>query len=353
MDLNQNPEPPPPPPSPPSPPPPFEYLEPDTGVDKVAATLMDFTMEIPDRKGKGKVPDDAVVINLVSDEEEQEEQRERVVPVEIDFLSRFPVDHGQRFVNHGGEQLQPPPPQQLPPPRYYPHEVYREWEERVRLRRKQVFKETAKIHALRYARFEPPQDDGGGGSGSGSSVPQAKDGSSPSTPFSLAMEAIEGGLLKKIAWVSRKKPQDVRVSVPSLLELSMKTLADNADSIVSLGSAPDHLRHRLSQLLCDSRRINSRFSELLVRGSPTEIRIRNCSWLTEEEFTRCFQSCDLNYLEVCDCVVFFQLFDSCCLLVFFVILVQLVFICFLHGSVDFVLNVEFHVASEIGTLLTD
>jgi hypothetical protein len=38
---------------------------------------------------------------------------------------------------------------------------------------------------------------------------------------------------------------------------------------------------------------------LLVRGSPMEIRIRDCSWLAEEEFTKNFEVCDSRNLTVC------------------------------------------------------
>ena len=81
--------------------------------------------------------------------------------------------------------------------------------------------------------------------------------------------------------------------------MCLKILVKNVDAIASLESVPDALRHRLSQLLCDSRRINGHFLELLVRGTPTEIRLRDCSWLTEEQFTESFRTCDTENLVVC------------------------------------------------------
>ncbi|PON41285.1 Leucine-rich repeat, cysteine-containing subtype [Parasponia andersonii] len=104
----------------------------------------------------------------------------------------------------------------------------------------------------------------------------------------------------QLVWVP-KNSQDCESSkrcVPSLLELSLRGLANNADSIVSLEVVPDWLRHRLTQLLCDSRRMNGHVFKLLVQGSPSEVRLRDCSWLTEEEFTKSFQNFDPSKLVV-------------------------------------------------------
>ncbi|CAL1357481.1 unnamed protein product [Linum trigynum] len=89
-----------------------------------------------------------------------------------------------------------------------------------------------------------------------------------------------------------------RTLVPSLEQLCMEGLAKNADAITSLDCVPDVFRHRLSQLLCDSRKMNTHFLNLLACGSPSEIRIRDCSWLTEEEFTDCVQGLDTSNLTV-------------------------------------------------------
>ncbi|GLT98783.1 hypothetical protein SLE2022_162650 [Rubroshorea leprosula] len=85
---------------------------------------------------------------------------------------------------------------------------------------------------------------------------------------------------------------------PSLQALCTRILVNNADAITSLEHVPDALRHKLSQHLCDSRKMNYHFVELLVSGSPTEIRLKDCSRLSEEEFTSCFGGCDTNNLTV-------------------------------------------------------
>ncbi|KAI4344599.1 hypothetical protein L6164_011806 [Bauhinia variegata] len=172
------------------------------------------------------------------------------------------------------------------------------------------FRDIARENASRFAHFAADEEDD-------HSSPEAE--VEPETedwpgPFSTAMKIIEDRTKKTmltgsvsserkdvtITWVpKRDKGQKIaKVSVPSLQELSLNILAKNADAIVSLESVPDALKHKLCQLLCDSRRMNSHIFKLIVGGSPTEIRIRDCSWLTEEEFTKSFQICDTTNLVV-------------------------------------------------------
>ncbi|KAK8503164.1 hypothetical protein V6N12_067551 [Hibiscus sabdariffa] len=104
----------------------------------------------------------------------------------------------------------------------------------------------------------------------------------------------------KINWVPQKgkgKDGSKRLA-PSLLDLSLRVLVDNADAIASLDHVPDALRHKLCQMLCDSRRMNSSLLDLLLSGYPTEIRLKECSWLTEDQFTECFEKCDTSNLTV-------------------------------------------------------
>ncbi|XP_057501241.1 uncharacterized protein LOC130785162 isoform X1 [Actinidia eriantha] len=135
-------------------------------------------------------------------------------------------------------------------------------------------------------------------------------------PFSTAMKIIKDRAMNvnvqqqnsnlgkskpaSVTWVPRKD-QDLdcsKLSIPSLQDLSLVILAKNADAITSLDTVPDILRDKLSQLLSDTRRMNSHFLDLLVQGSPTEIRIRDCSWLTEEQFMNSFEGCETSNLTV-------------------------------------------------------
>ncbi|EXC14254.1 hypothetical protein L484_021752 [Morus notabilis] len=77
---------------------------------------------------------------------------------------------------------------------------------------------------------------------------------------------------------------------------SLASKINNADKLVSLYYLPDCLKHRLSQLLCDSQRMNAHVFKLLLQGSPTEVCVKDCSWLTEEEFTKCLQNFDPSNL---------------------------------------------------------
>lgn len=127
-------------------------------------------------------------------------------------------------------------------------------------------------------------------------------------PFSTALKLIKDrnnklNAQKKsltIDWIpSRKQDHNILAPfIPSLLNLSFDVLAKNADAIVSLEPAPDALKHKLSHVLCDSRKMNGQFAQLLVSGSPTEVRLKDCSWMTEQQFINIFGSCDYKNLRV-------------------------------------------------------
>ncbi|KAL1371762.1 hypothetical protein AAHE18_01G156300 [Arachis hypogaea] len=44
--------------------------------------------------------------------------------------------------------------------------------------------------------------------------------------------------------------------------------------------------------------MDSHFFELVVKGSPTEIRLRDCSWMSEDQLTESLKACDTSKLEV-------------------------------------------------------
>ncbi|CAB4318521.1 unnamed protein product [Prunus armeniaca] len=172
------------------------------------------------------------------------------------------------------------------------------------------FRDIARRNASRFAHFAseeeeenqlPPQ------------VEVAQDIEDWPGPFSTAMKIIKDRAAKNaqlpskdqttppfVEWVP-KSFQDRPLSknlIPSLQDLCLSFLAKNADAIVSLEHVADALRHRLCQMLCDSRKMNSHFFELLVQGLPTEVRLRDCSWMTEEQFTKSFQQWDTSNLTV-------------------------------------------------------
>lgn len=152
--------------------------------------------------------------------------------------------------------------------------------------------------AQHYARFNPLEADTGLKQKSPSIEIDEQLGNSPG-PFSTALKIIREQNLKKnahllIGWKPSRNA-DFNGSarpIPSLLDLSLKILVQNAEALVSLEGVPDTLRKRLTDLLCDSRRMNTRMLNLLLKGSPTEIRIKDCSWLTEDGFIKSFRDFD-------------------------------------------------------------
>ncbi|KAG2717966.1 hypothetical protein I3843_03G196200 [Carya illinoinensis] len=172
------------------------------------------------------------------------------------------------------------------------------------------FYEVAKENASRFAIYSPQEEDENHVS---SEAEEERDLEDWPGPFSTAMsiikdratksQRVENSSLEKskcppFIWVPKYSQNRPKRLVPSLKEQCLAVLAENVEAIASLECVPDALKHTLSQLLCDSRRMNSHCFELLIRGSPTEVRVRDCSWLTEEQFTKSFHSCDTSNLTV-------------------------------------------------------
>ncbi|CAA0838026.1 Unknown protein [Striga hermonthica] len=125
-------------------------------------------------------------------------------------------------------------------------------------------------------------------------------------PFSDALTMVRERASKKsakklIEWKPSSENQDkstLTPFVPSLLDLSLKALAENAEGMISLKMVPDNLRERLTDRLCDTSKMGVDFLKLLLEGCPTEIRIKNSSWLTEKEFHQAFKNCQTKDLRV-------------------------------------------------------
>ncbi|XP_010273917.1 PREDICTED: uncharacterized protein LOC104609326 isoform X2 [Nelumbo nucifera] len=189
-----------------------------------------------------------------------------------------------------------------------------------RRQNKERFHDTARANASKFAHFQPEVEESHSPSHSHErempSVETNQETEDWPGPFSTAMKIIkdrmklnsqqENSLLveSKHAPVIKWMPSKTRgqkfpnPSVPSLQDLSLSILAKNSDAIVALEGVPDDIRHKLSELLCDSRRMDSRFMNLLVSGCPTEIRVKNCSWVTEEQLSRTFGICNTENLMV-------------------------------------------------------
>ncbi|OWM74419.1 hypothetical protein CDL15_Pgr013323 [Punica granatum] len=182
------------------------------------------------------------------------------------------------------------------------------------------FRDIARQNASRFAHFHPDDEVANDLPGEAArNVNEVPREATPEPenwpgPFSTAMKIIRDRAAKMssqqssstlnksksaITWVPNGEGRTrTKRFVPSLLELCLKVLAANADAITSLDGVPDLQRHKLSQLLCDSRKMNKQFFDLLVGGSPTEIRVKDSSWLTEEDLTDSFRQCDATNLTV-------------------------------------------------------
>ncbi|KAJ6807203.1 DNA repair protein rhp7 isoform X1 [Iris pallida] len=139
-------------------------------------------------------------------------------------------------------------------------------------------------------------------------------------PFSTAMKLIREREEKRIARESNSsasKKDDAVIDAnikwvpsncrngkalgkpaPSLRDLCMKVLCENAEEIESLEGVPDVLKHRLMSMLCQSRKMGSQIFNVLVSGLPTEIQLGDCSWATEEQFQGALGGCNTDKLKV-------------------------------------------------------
>ncbi|KAL8497046.1 hypothetical protein ACS0TY_020651 [Phlomoides rotata] len=182
------------------------------------------------------------------------------------------------------------------------------------LRNRQRFsRESLRLTARQFARMSYPDQDNGNQPSSKKQEPSTSKvaeqlGKSPG-PFSDALKMVRERTSKRAAdhlieWRCLEENQDrssSTVFVPSLLDLSLRALAKSAEGLVSLGHVPDNLRRRLTNILCDTSKMNVHIMNLLVEGCPTEIRIKNCSWLTDDQFNHTFgnwRTKDLRVLQL-------------------------------------------------------
>lgn len=120
-------------------------------------------------------------------------------------------------------------------------------------------------------------------------------------PFSTALKIVRDRTSWRSGQLIDWKPSDKGCNscrVPSLLDLSLKALAANAEAIVSLELVPDFLRRKLADCICNLQKMDIHTYELFVKGSPTEIRIKDCSRLTDCHFSKAFGNFDAKNLKV-------------------------------------------------------
>ncbi|KAJ4833611.1 hypothetical protein Tsubulata_022459, partial [Turnera subulata] len=305
-------------------------------VEEKGKAKIDWASESDKRKGRGLVLGSNLDMNVIDLSSDSDHDHDVVNAGGIDLSS---------MGGHGGEFLRLGPamecdlfPVNVEPQNASGIDVLKEWNERRLEERKMQALSTvmtnkhkrkeeateqrrlAREVARRFAHLDPEEkqqeDERGqvkrrklsadfseelsGGDGDG-------DADDLGSLFSLALEEIrkrEKGrrrLDSLFKWVpADKNGSNVarKRNPPRLLDLSLSALAKNADAIVSLDSVPDMLRSRLSQLVCDSRKGDAHFIKLLASDSPTEIRVKDTSQLTEEEFANIFGDCDTRELNL-------------------------------------------------------
>lgn len=134
-------------------------------------------------------------------------------------------------------------------------------------------------------------------------------------PFSTAMKIIEEreAILRArqeahsskgrqpasapISWTPSRDWSSFARKPPSLQSLCINVLADNAHEIESLEALPDMVKSMLVPILCHSRKMTAHHLSELVRGSPVELRLSDCSWASEKEFEDIFTGCDVSQLK--------------------------------------------------------
>ncbi|KAF5748362.1 Rad7 putative isoform 2 [Tripterygium wilfordii] len=258
--------------------------------------MMRYTTE---EKGKAKIDDYQVLIDtndgktiiiLDSDDGEEEIENQGTDNLNLNLGLEQNVDFMELDLFNDGVRDNTEPVEVVPPEVLARRAWHLEWEKQGRV-------QTARRLALPEEQSDDePQEK--------KLLPRENHDETSESPFSIAMESIKkrNSIRKpQLKWVPKNNKGSSNIkrrNIPSLLELSLNALAENSEAIVSLKLVPDSLRHKLSQRVCDSRKMDAQFFELLTRESPTEIRVKNSSQITEEELTRIFLNCDTQKLTV-------------------------------------------------------
>ncbi|KAF3341345.1 hypothetical protein FCM35_KLT10189 [Carex littledalei] len=184
----------------------------------------------------------------------------------------------------------------------------------VPLPRREAQRNMAIQLAPKYAFFRNDEAADSEGDTDGESVPDTGAHDWPG-PFSTAMKIIEereavlrarqeahsskGPQLATIpiSWKPSRDRSSIARKLPSLQSLCIKVLADNAHEIESLGALPDMVKSMIVPILCHSRKMTAHHLSELVRGSPVELQLSDCSWASDEEFEDIFTSCDASQLK--------------------------------------------------------
>lgn len=89
-----------------------------------------------------------------------------------------------------------------------------------------------------------------------------------------------------------------RSTIPSLFDMSVRLLVDNAEFVESMEGIPDAVRKRVAAGFCARRKMIPETLSLFFRGSPGEIVLPDCTLVGEAEMTEAMAQTDTQRLEV-------------------------------------------------------
>uniref|UniRef100_A0ACD5Y9X8 Uncharacterized protein n=1 Tax=Avena sativa TaxID=4498 RepID=A0ACD5Y9X8_AVESA len=114
----------------------------------------------------------------------------------------------------------------------------------------------------------------------------------------LNLSKLDDSADNAILWTPLKDKKTPLRPVPSLTSLCLRTLANNAEGIESLGGISEELKHKLLMELCRSRKMNIHLLTELLWDNPVTLQLSECSWMNEDDFMSIFGKCVTESLEV-------------------------------------------------------
>lgn len=108
------------------------------------------------------------------------------------------------------------------------------------------------------------------------------------------------GKVSAVEWQPTRVPGDAtfcRRKCPSLQDLCLGVLANNAEDVVSLEGVPDLLRIRISAAICERRKMTSKVLSLFFQGEPSEVHSLDCTQVCEDELVQMMKLASPGRLE--------------------------------------------------------
>eukprot|EP00250_Pteridium_aquilinum_P003116 c13446_g1_i1 orf=355-2820(-) len=84
---------------------------------------------------------------------------------------------------------------------------------------------------------------------------------------------------------------------PSLQDLCLGVLSNNAENVVSLEGVPELVRLQISSAFCERRKMNFKALSLFFQGEPSELQSLDCTQISEEQLTEMMKQICPSHLE--------------------------------------------------------